>query len=115
MQGSLWWILNIIAIFWKVQIPFHSRYYDNMNRTRYIHIACVIIALIFPVVAPVTLSIEGGFIIARFPPIVCAGRDVAATFYTTVLPATLIYAIGTTLILLILWKIRRVSFLVLKC
>ena len=111
IQGTLWWILNIIAIFWKVQFPFHSRYYDNINRTRYIHIACVVIALIFPVVAPVTLAIEGGYIVSRFPPIVCVGRDVAATFYTTVLPATLLYATGTTLVLLIVWKIRRVSFL----
>ncbi|CAI8022133.1 hypothetical protein GBAR_LOCUS13019 [Geodia barretti] len=26
-QGILWWFFNICAIFWKVQFPFHARYY----------------------------------------------------------------------------------------
>ena len=108
VQGVLWWLFNICAIFWKVQFPFHSRYYDKTNQTRKIHIACVVVALNLPILAPVIISTTGGFTFSRFPPIVCVGRGVDANFYAVVLPTTLICAIGTTLLLLIFWKIRRV-------
>ena len=81
---SLWWIFNICAIFWKVQFPFHSRYYDQSNRTRYVHIACVVAAIILPVYAPLAIALNGGFAITRFPPTGCLGRDVDAIFYTVI-------------------------------
>ena len=107
-QGTLWWILNISAIYWKVQFPFHSRYYDKTNRTRYIHVACVVAAICFPIISPVTISLKGGFTVTRIPPIVCLGKNLDANFYTLVLPNAILYAIGTTLLLLILWRIRKV-------
>ena len=108
-QGSLWWILNISAIYWKVQFPFHSRYYDKTNRTRYIHIVCVVAAIFLPIIAPVTIAIKGGFTTTRFPPIFCFGKNLDANFYALVLPNAVLYATGTTVLLLILWRIRKVA------
>ena len=108
LQVTMWWILNILALFWKIQFPFHARYYDNTKRTKYIHIASIVISFVFPIIAPMTISARGGFTITRFPPIVCIGRDADASFYTIVFPTTIIYAVGITLMLLILWRIRRV-------
>ena len=105
---ALWWIFNICAIFWKVQFPFHSRFYDQTNRTRYVHITCVVAAIILPVYAPLAIALKGGFIPSRFPPFVCLGRDVDAIFYTVIAPSTVILSIGTTLLLLIFWRIRQV-------
>jgi hypothetical protein len=105
-QGTLWWILNICAIFWKVQFPFHSRYFDKTNQTKYVHAACVAAAVIIPIFAPLAMSLRGGFTFVRFPPVTCLGRDVDVAFYAVVLPATMLYATGTTLLLLILWRIR---------
>ena len=113
VQGTLWWVFNILAIFWKVQFPFHSRYYDKMNRTLYVHIACVVVALLLPIYVPLTLYAKGGFTFARFPPIVCVGRNIDANFYTVIFPTTILYAVGTTMLLLIVWKVRRVSSLAL--
>ena len=108
----MWWLFNICAIYWKVQFPFHARYYDKTNQTRYIHIFCVVIALILPITAPVTLAIKGGYTFSRFPPVICVGRDIDANFYVVVLPSTLICAVGTTLLLVIFWKIRRVCIII---
>ena len=46
---------------------------------------------------------------SRFPPIICIGRESDANFYSFIFPITLMYAIGTTVLLAILWRIRRVS------
>ena len=82
--------------------------YDKTNKTKYIHIICAISALVLPIISPVAISLKGGFTISRFPPVVCVGRDVDANFYTVVLPTTFICALGTTLLLVIFWNIRRV-------
>ena len=108
-------MFNILAIFWKVQFPFHSRYYDKMNRTLYVHIACVVVALILPIYVPLTVYAKGGFTFARFPPIICVGTNIDANFYTVIFPTTILYAVGTTMLLLIVWKVRRVSSLALHC
>ena len=115
IQATLWWIFHILAVFWKVRFPFHSRYYDKTKRTRYIHISCIILAIIVPTIAPITISLEGGFIMTRFPPIACVGREADASFYSIVFPITLMYAAGTTFLLAILWRIRRVSSTCTTC
>jgi hypothetical protein len=107
IQVTLWWLFNILALYWKIQFPFHARYYDTTKRTEYIHVACILVGLLLPIFTPVALSVEGGFTMTRFPPIVCIGRNADANFYTVVFPITIMYAIGITFMLLIFWRIRR--------
>ena len=109
MQAIVLWILHVFATFWKVQFPFHSRYWDDIGRIKYVHAACVLLALLLPVIPPIAISLNGGFIMPRFPPIVCVGRKADATFYSFILPITIMLAVGTTLLLMILWRVRRVS------
>ncbi|CAI8034489.1 hypothetical protein GBAR_LOCUS19414, partial [Geodia barretti] len=109
LNVTLWWIFNICAIFWKVQFPFHARYYDQTNRTKYVHITCVVAAIILPLYAPLAIALKGGFIPSRFPPIICLGREVDANFYAVLAPITILLGIGTTMLLLILWRIRQVT------
>ena len=111
---TLLWLLNIFALYWKIQFPFHARYYDTTKRTKYIHITCLILAFVVPIFAPVTISASGGFTMTRFPPIVCLGRDADANFYTIVFPTTILYAVGLTVMLLIFWRIRRVRSLYIE-
>ena len=69
LQVTTFWLLNIFALYWKIQFPFHARYYDTTKQTKYIHIACVVVAFVFPITAPVTVSATGGFTITRFHPL----------------------------------------------
>ncbi|CAI8013680.1 hypothetical protein GBAR_LOCUS8633 [Geodia barretti] len=34
LQVTLLWLLNIFALYWKIQFPFHARYYDTTKRTK---------------------------------------------------------------------------------
>ena len=70
-----------------------------MNRTLYVHIACVVVALLLPIYVPLTLYAKGGFTFARFPPIICVGTNIDANFYTVIFPTTILYAVGTTMLL----------------
>ena len=118
LQAFLWWIFHVLAIFWKVHFPMHSRYYDKMHRTRYIHVTCVIVALTLPMVPLIPTSINGGFIMPRFPPVLCVGRDADSSFYSFVIPIVLLIGAGTNLLVLIFWRIRRVShyyYIALHC
>ena len=114
-HATLWWLFHIFAIFWKIQFPFHARRFDNTKRTKYIHATFVVLAVLLPVIPAAVIASEAGFITPRFPPIVCIGRESAANFYGIVFPIAIMYALGTTVLLAILWKIRRVSDYLCTC
>lgn len=109
VQGVLLWIFHVLAVFWKVYFPMHSRSFDLTYRTKYVHATCLIVALVLPAIPLIILSENGGFIIARFPPIACVGKDTDSSFYSAIFPVIILYGIGTNFLLFILWKIRRVS------
>ena len=109
VQSVLWWIFHVLAVFWKVYYPMQSRSFDLTHRNKYIHATCLIVGLVLPAIPVAAISVNGGFIIARFPPIACVGKDADSTFYSAVLPVILLYGVGTNFLVVILWKIRRVS------
>ena len=96
------------ALFWKVQFPLHSRSYEKARRIKYIHLICVILALVLPLVPVITVASKGGFTITRYPTFLCTGSDADATYYTIVLPIVIILGIGTTVLVLVFWKIHKV-------
>ena len=115
--------------------PFRSKIYTDIGRDKYIHAACLFIGILFPL-APVVASISKsavnaanaagnetsatdlllsdglGFANFRYPPILCNMRYEVVAFYSLVLPLDLIQIAGTTLIIAIIWRIRRVCTLV---
>ena len=123
LQLATFWICHILAIFWKLRFPFHSRTFQVARRVKYIHIACVAIGILFPtlpVVATMSQAAHGessadvvkaglGFGLTRFPPIFCTGRHEDTTFYSLIFPILLIFMVGMTFLLIIFWIIHRVS------
>ena len=122
LQLATFWFCHVLAIFWKLRFPFHSRAYQTAHRIKYIHITCVAIGIIFPalpVVATMSQAAYGtssadavkaglGFGLIRFPPILCTGRHGDTTFYSLILPSLLILMVGMTFLLIIFWTIHRV-------
>jgi hypothetical protein len=87
---------------------------------RYIHITCVILGLVLPII-PVVVTIADhetddastsgglGFGLTNFPPILCAGIDANATFYSLIVPITLLTEVGMTLLIFTFWDVRKVG------
>ena len=123
IQLAMFWLCHVLALFWKIRFPFHSRSFQMAHRTKYVHIAAVVLCILVPFVPIVaTMSQYGhgrssveaatgglGFGITRFPPLLCTGRHADTTFYSLILPILVILMIGMTILLFIFWIIHRVS------
>ena len=111
LQSLLWWIFHVSVIFWGVQFPLHSRSFKINNRMKYIHLTCIVLAFLLPLVPALTNAFKGGYTMNRFPPILCVGTNVDATFYSLVLPIDIMLGIGTALLVITFWKIHKVGCL----
>ena len=123
LQLAMFWLCHVLALFWKIRFPFHSRSFQMAHRTKYVHMAAVVLCILVPFVPIVaTMSQYGhgrssveaatgglGFGITRFPPLLCTGRHADTTFYSLILPILVILMIGMTILLIIFWIIHRVS------
>ena len=133
-QLPLWWLFHTATSFWKVVFPFHARSFFNTDKIKVIHIICLTIGILFPIL-PIIISITKfgvelqdeyknstasfrndlflsrgmGYISSRSPPLLCTGSDLDVIFYTIVLPIEVILAVGCTMMIIILWTVHRVS------
>ena len=131
IQLFSWWMCHVIVLFWKIQHPYHAQSFEAARRDKYIHILCLLIGFLLPLVPIVTtmakfaVDVESsesprsknvtfasggmGFGVAHFPPVYCFGVDRGATFYSFILLHDGIVAVGTTILILIFWSIHKVS------
>ena len=121
-QLAIFWLCHILTLFWGLKFPFRARAFQQTHRMKYIHIACVLTGLLAPLVPVVATiaqfshgkstseAVRGGlgFGIVRFPPILCAGRDSDTTFYSLILPLSIMLMVGITFVVFIFWIIHKV-------
>jgi hypothetical protein len=101
------------------------------KKTKYIHVACVIVGIVIPLVpviatmadfgqqvkwnpslqaANVTFTSGGlGFVMNRFPQLLCFGFNGDVVFYSGVLPIILIFYVGITELMLLFAMVYKVS------
>ena len=104
LQLAIWWICHVAALFWKVKFPFHAKAFNNV---KFVHILIVVAALLLPVAPVISAFVTGGFTMSSFPPLSCVTKNSNAVYFTLILPISLIVAIGTTLLILILATILK--------
>lgn len=123
LQLAVFWLCHVLALFWKIKFPFHSRSFQMAHRTKYVHIAAVALSILVPFIpivatmsqyghkrSPIEATTGGlGFGITRFPPLLCTGRHSDTTFYSLILPILVILMVGMTVLLIIFVIIHRVS------
>lgn len=123
IQLGVWWLVHVTAILWKIRFPFHARRYESAHRVRYVHIICVALGVLLPLISVVVIIVDSavdssgtnatqygtlGFGLTRFPPILCTGIDRDATYYSLVLPLNLILIVGMTELTVVFWIIHKV-------
>ena len=123
IQGTLWWLFHICTLFWAFRFPLHFRSFQKTQRTNYVHLVCILLALVVPVFTVVvtignhanqdkgnsTVANGLGFGMTNFPPILCAGLDAKVTFYSLIMPITIFTEIGMTLMIITFWNVRKVN------
>lgn len=130
LQTAIWWLFHTTALFWKIRYPFHARSFEMARKIKYIHISCIIAGLLIPLLPIITsmadfavdlrtnvplqnmnitfLSGGLGYRQVRFPPVLCAGRNSDAVYYTSLLPINLIVIAGLTELIILFWTIHKV-------
>ncbi len=110
--------------------PCHARSYDLGGKTKYIHIASVIIGFVIPLVPVIALMakfalevqsdialqaanvtfVSGGlgFVMGRFPAVLCFGFDTSVIYYTILLPTILIFFVGMPELILLFAFVHKV-------
>ena len=108
MQLSMWWFFHIITLFWKIRFPFHARSFENVHGFKHLHITAVILGVVLPLIPSTSMIATGGFVIGRFPPVVCQPSDLATAFYSVEVPIIVMVQIGISLLVIIFWTIHKV-------
>ena len=108
MQFTLLWIMHISSLFWKIYFPMNTISLQSIRRTKHIHGICLIAALFLSLISPLASHLKGGFVIIDFPPFFCGGKDTDMTFYVHFLPISILLGVGTSLLVLIFWKLHMV-------
>ena len=126
---AMWWLVHVYFLFHKTMWPFHGK--EIERRQKWIHLTVFIIGqwnYIIPVpvteirfcstaiLAPlpgvlvVLTSSDYSYTIANFPPTFCA-PDLIIDFYSSVLVVDTMFAIGTILIAVVLWRVHKVPLI----
>ena len=105
LQVALFGALFMIAVFWTINCPFAKRSFDNLGRTKYLHITAVLVGLLVPVIPVILAFTTGGFIITNSPPFACLVRNQDVFFYSFLFPISITCAIELILDLLLIRKL----------
>ena len=122
LQLVIFWFIHLLALFWKTVFPLHARSLQKAHRIKYIHITCVAVGIIFPVIPVIAVVsqyargkstsevVKGGlgFGITRFPPLLCTGKHGDTIMYSLTLPIVILLIIGITILATLFWKFHRV-------
>ena len=108
LQVTLWWFFHVSSLFWKMKFPLHAIAAESARQIKYVHLTMVVLGLILPLVPVIATLTTSGFGINRFPPILCFGANLNATFYTTIFPIMLFLQVGITLLVVSFWTVHKV-------
>ncbi len=123
VQQSLWWIFHLFIIFWGVWFPFHYNKFKNNGRFKKVTFVLTIVGILAPIlpiiitVSDTAMSVRGqanetitsrglGYIAFTYPTIFCAPGRVS--FFTYIIPFTMVLAGGGPLIILIIFHFCKV-------
>ena len=108
LQIVLYWLLHLIHLFMKFIFPFAIRRYDTRKWKRIFHITEVIAINLLTAITPIYTVVDSKYYPYGFPPVLCV-PNATLTFYSLVLPLIFMLWIGTSIILLMLWRLQMVS------
>ena len=97
------------TVFWKIRFPFHAKLIET--NAKFFHITVLLLGLGIPLIPIVAGFSTGGFVVDHFPPLICVTRSADAAYYTLALPVSVIIAIGTSLLALVLITIAKVRLM----
>lgn len=107
IQLTLPSVFHSFGLFWSIVFPFHYRRFKLEKKIKYVHITTLVLVLALPVF-PALLHLIDGYSVGLGPFYTCIGRNTVVTYFTFILPISIILAIATSLMIIIFWTIFKV-------
>ena len=104
---AYWWFVHVCVTFYKVMFPFRARSYEKYDN--YVQVVLILVGVVLPIIPGVLPLAFDGYILTRFPPLLCSPRKGALSYYALLLPISIIMAIGITFLIIILYVLKQVS------
>ena len=95
-------------MYWSIRYPLNFRAVKISGKIRHIHALSITLAVILPLPAAL-IHLKGGFLITANPALICAGRNTDYTYFTFILPMSVVLAMATCIMMLIVWTVFKVS------
>lgn len=103
----MWILFHALGILGGVEFPFKYRIFKAEGKLKYVHISTVVIGIILPLV-PALLPLIDGYSIIPSSLDVCFSQNPVITYFTLVLPFSILFALATTILIAMFWKIVKV-------
>ena len=106
-QVTLLVTFHALGLSWGVAFPFHYRRFKAVGRIKYIHAFSVVLGLVLPAI-PALLHLIYGYSFAIGPISACIVRDTGVSYFTLVLPISILIAMATSSLVILFWKLFKV-------
>ena len=108
LQITLWGTFHALGLCWGIMFPFHYRRFKTEGRIKYVHVTTVILGLVLPAISAL-VPLAGGYTITPSPINHCVGRNMAITYFTIILPISILMAASSTVLIILFWIIFKVK------
>lgn len=98
-----------LFLFWGVAFPAQ---YERVKASKWLtfaHIISIMLALLMPLPAAL-VPLRDGFIATIHPTLFCLGRNFDVTYYSLVLPLSILLALTSILLVLVFWTVLKVCY-----
>ena len=107
LMTFLFWLQHITHIWITIVFPHAAK--KLKKRERVIHILMVVVMVVISLIGPVVAVAKYPYIVPRLPAFVCFSSNLNWTFYSLILPCSIILALATTFLILLFERTYKVS------
>ena len=111
VQITLWGTFHAVGLYWGVAFPFHFRRFKSEGRIKYVHVTTVIVVLLLPMI-PALVPLVDGYAITLGPSDLCVGSNMDITYFTVILPISVLMATSSTILIILFWIVFKVKILI---
>ena len=109
LQLVLLWFFHTVAVFQGTLFPFYTKRLKSNKKLKYVHMVMFVLGVFLPaVLVGIIAGVGEGFTLTRTPTIFCTAYQKHINYGCMILPISIVIAIGSTLLVFILWTVIKV-------
>ena len=99
LQISLWVTFHALGLCWDIAFPFHYRRFKTEGRNKYVLVITTVLGLVLPAIPALAPLVINGYTLAPGPIDHCGVRNVDITYFTMILPISILMAASSTVLI----------------